>query len=164
MSSLDFSSLVPIEIYIPIMGKHYRLREASAGAAAQYKSQQMKAGKWSEDGRIIGVDGSAAEVEPLLVSLCLYRVDGPEAAIATDDNGNPDPRHLVPIQQVKAWPNRIQQALYDKALEISDLKPKASKEALLKQKLDAEKELLKLGSNGEDEVKNLSMTTGGGSG
>jgi hypothetical protein len=46
-----------------------------------------------------------ANVEPLLVSLCLFRENGAPVLLAT----------------VRSWPARVVKSLFEKAKEISDL-------------------------------------------
>ena len=87
----------------------YILVEADSETGTMYKNQAMAAGRFSEEGKLAGVNG-LAEVEPLLVSRCLFKLD---AAME---------RHPVTLATVKAWPNRVVKSLYQKAQAMSDLK------------------------------------------
>jgi hypothetical protein len=120
MNGLDFDDLQPIEIAFPIQGKPYVLREASGDAVTKHRSVMLRALKMGANGRPVGIDASAADAEALLVSLCLYDADE-QGHLRLDKNGNPDGRYMVSIPRVKAWPARVQKALFNKIREISDM-------------------------------------------
>lgn len=116
----DFGSLSLIEVPIKnLFGNDYVLREAGEDAAVRFQNAATKAAKMS-DGKVIGVDG-AANAEPLLVGLCLWR---------KDDQG----RYTIQVgeAQVRGWPHRVVKPLYAKAKEISHLEDN-SEEGLQKQ-------------------------------
>jgi hypothetical protein len=135
--------LEPIEIPIKIGGKLYVLREASEGAAVGYRNLAMKAARMSA-GKIVGIDG-AADVEPYLVSQCLFETDG-EGRIKTL-GGSLHRMVNVPITTIREWPSRIVTPLFDKIKEISDLDRETepeTKEELLKQLEEIQDKLQKL--------------------
>lgn len=116
-------------------GVHYTLREASGEARVKYKNAAMNSVTLGEDGKTHRIDG-AANVEPLLVSLCLF-----------DENGKNVPRNVI-----MGWPGRIQSAAFDRIKKISDLDNEVSLDQLKKQreeidalinKKEKEEELLK---------------------
>jgi len=103
-TELNFDDLTPIEIPVRIQGKNYVLREASGDAACRYRNAVLACAQLTPEGKAVSVR-NLADVEPLLVSLCLF-----------DEKGNP-----VSVNQVRKWPARVVKALYEKAKEISDL-------------------------------------------
>lgn len=103
--AFDFSNIVIQEI--PVQGpdgKEYILREAT-GAAAKKFNNARTGGIELKDGKPAGLH-DVGDLEPLLVSLCLF--------------GEPGAR---PVTQkfVESWPARVVTKLYDKAREISML-------------------------------------------
>lgn len=114
MTEIDLGDLQPIEVPYKLGGKSYILKEASGDAVCKYRNALMKSAKMGDDLRVTSVDG-IADVEPLLVSLCLFEV--------TEKGHRP-----VSTADVRAWPNRVQKALFEKVKEISDLEDKEAKE------------------------------------
>ncbi len=109
-NELDFSSLEVI--HFPVRyGKtsHYVLVEPSGDAAVQYRNACLAATQLV-DGQISGVRGMG-DVEPLLVSFCLHE---------RRDDGDLGP--LVKEKIIRSWPARVQKALFNKCIEIGDLK------------------------------------------
>ncbi len=93
-----------IEIPVNIENKKYILREASGAAACSYRNAMIECTQLGPDGKPTKLKG-IANVEPLLVSLCLF-----------DDKNK-----RVPVATIQSWPSRIQKTLFDKAKEISEL-------------------------------------------
>jgi cell division protein FtsB len=155
MSQYDFSSLEVIEQ--PVHGPNkqwYLLREASADAVAKYNSARSRTVK-IEDGEVVGVQG-AGELEPLLVSYCLYHaevvkddegivVEGPdgvpELQLATDSKGRPRLENLSVIQ---SWPGRVVTALHNLAKQISEIDLDDNLESLYKQRRKLDKQIKKM--------------------
>lgn len=106
---LNFDLLTQ-KIPVTIDGVKYELREATGGAACRYRNACVACTSFGPDGKPNGVH-DIADVEPLLVSLCLYT-----------EQGQP-----VPLKTVLGWPARVVSALYREAKAISDLddKPEA---------------------------------------
>lgn len=94
---------------INIAGQRYVIVEASEESAKRYKNTAMRATKFSDKGKPSGVDG-LADVEPLLVSMCLFKVD--EAGMRTP----------VQLSTILRWPHRVVAPIYQKARELSGLK------------------------------------------
>lgn len=92
------------EVPVMISGKSYTLKEASGEAACIYRNTMLKCTRLGVDGKPSSVDG-LADIEPLLVSLCLF-----------DSSGN-----QVPVKTVRSWPSKVVNRLYTKAKEISEL-------------------------------------------
>lgn len=120
--------LTPVEIPVKIGGKNYILREADGAAAVQYRNAMLSCTQIGTDGKPSSVKGMAG-TEPLLVSLCLLTNEPSET------------RRAVMIDEVKAWPYRIQKGLYDKAKEISELEEEDTEESLLKERAKIDKKL-----------------------
>jgi len=96
--------LQPRQIKVEIGDKSYVLKEASEDAAAKYQNALFRSTTLGPDMKPVKVDG-LADIEPLLVSLCLY--DGEE--------------NLVPLDVIRSWPARIVKKLYQWVRENSDL-------------------------------------------
>lgn len=110
MTELSYD-LEPKEIPVTLSSKRgkksYVLREPSTHAATRYRNATLSAAKM-EDGKINGMDG-LADAEPLLVSLCLF---------VPMENRPPEQWATVPIQEVMAFPNRVQADLFAKIKEL----------------------------------------------
>ncbi|MFA5376327.1 MAG: hypothetical protein WC455_11335 [Dehalococcoidia bacterium] len=96
--------LTPQTEPVKLSGKDYSLREASGDAATKFANARLSCIKLGPDGKPQTVRG-IADVEPLLVSLCLF-----------DESGK-----NVPEATVRSWPARVQKVLYDRAKEMSHL-------------------------------------------
>jgi hypothetical protein len=125
MNTLDFSDLQPIEIEVKVGPVTYILTEASGGAAIKYRNALMRASKLEKDkegNEAFVYDGSReygiADADAVLVSNCLY-FPGKDGKLVLS-NGIPDQSYLVPINIIRGWPVRVQDALYRKIKEISD--------------------------------------------
>ena len=104
IADLVFDDLEPVEVSVSIGGNPYILREASGGAACQYRNALIECTKLGPGGIPTALKGIAS-VEPLLVSLCLF-----------DDKNK-----RVPVAAIEKWPARIQKALFERAKIISEL-------------------------------------------
>lgn len=111
---LDFSDLKPVQIPVKLPavyanGSTFMLCEASAGAAKAYRNAATKMAKFTMDGdkpKVTGI-GDIGNLEPIVVSECLFRVGG---------NGE---LSSVTLPFVEGLPERIVKQLYDRAMEIS---------------------------------------------
>lgn len=156
---LDFSDLASQEVRVPIGNKVYVLREPTGDAVVKWRNAQLRSSKMV-DGKLSSIDGMA-DAEPLLVSLCLFECrpqpDGTEV------------QYIVKENTVRAWPNRVQRALYDKVMELGHLNESGeeTKETLREQIKDLQEKLHKLEVNGvteqEELAKNLLCATTDGS-
>ena len=129
---IDYGDLSLIQIPVRIGGGAYVLQEADEAAAVAYQNAATKAARFNEDGNLTGVDG-AADVEPLLVSRCLFD-RSPAGGV-----GSP-----VPLDTIKKWPARIVSKLFEKAKEISQLDTAETVEKLEKQIARSQARLVKL--------------------
>jgi hypothetical protein len=126
--SLIFDDLQPIQKTVKVGETNYILKEASAATAAQYRSACVRAARM-QDGKVVGMEG-IGEVEPLLVSLCLF-----------ETNKEGQIFRSVPITTVKSWRARIVKILFEKAKEISELDEKETEEILTKRLTEIQKKL-----------------------
>lgn len=107
------------------VGKNfYTLSEATGDAAVKYRETLLRSTKLNDDGKPSGFNG-LSEIEPLLVSLCLYQGFPPPML---PDGLTPDPKALVPVTRIKRWPSRIYRGFYKRIREISDLVEEEDKE------------------------------------
>lgn len=114
---LDFSDLSVKELNVKVGENTYVLREADGDAACKYRNAKMACLSMSDDGKLLAKDGMA-DIEPLLVSLCMRQISSTGVLAPS----------TVPIETVRSWPARILEALYDKAVEISNLGTSKNKE------------------------------------
>jgi len=107
MSELRFDDITPIEEKIHIGGGEYILREMSGDAAVKYDNARLNRYEY-QDGKLTKIR-DLADMEPLLVSLCLFMEDG-----------------KTPVSEatIRAWPCRVQKALHERAKQINDMDQK----------------------------------------
>ncbi len=138
----DDMDIAPREVEFKLGGVQHVLKEASADAARRYRNTAVKAAKMS-DGKVTGLDG-VADVEPLLVSLCLFK---------REEKGDKP----IKLDDVLKMPSRVTKRMFERAKEISDLDEGADEESLRKQiaalqqqldKVVAAKETVKNGQSG----------------
>jgi hypothetical protein len=153
LQPMDLGDLPAVEVKVRRGGKTYVLREADGEAARQYRNAAIRAARMT-DGEVTGIDG-AADVEPLLVSLCLYYAND-AGTITLAPNGLPDKRTLVPLGVIKSWTAAQQKSLFDRAVEISGLRDEQETvESLEKQIGKLQKQLTKLRAKGKDSAADL---------
>ena len=102
-NELNFDT-TPTRLPVKIDGVEYTLQEANGKAACIYRNTMLKCSKLGPSGKVSSVEG-LADVEPLLVSLCLF-----------DSANNP-----VSLEKVLSWPSRIIKPLFENAKQISEL-------------------------------------------
>jgi len=108
MNDLDFDALEPIELPVKYKGKNYVLREATGEASVAYRNARLDCTQYNESGEISSIRGLAS-IEPLLVSLCLFKVN---------PAGSVEP---VTVEELSSWPARVQDKLFAKAKLISGM-------------------------------------------
>lgn len=142
--AMEFDSLEPIiiPVSIKVKGKsggeetrRYFLHEGSEDVACKYQNAATRAARFT-DNKVTSYEG-IADIEPYLVSLCLYRADD-NGQFPYDRDGRPDPRKLIPLQTIRTWKPKIVRSLFDKAKEISNL------DSGTKTVADIDKEILSL--------------------
>lgn len=144
---LDLDDLTPVEIPFSYQNKPYLLCEATEAVAVAYKNKLTRAVKLGPDGKPTSVE-DIASVEPFLVGGCVYTVKS---------DGTKDKQ--VGESAVQQWSYRLTSRLYAKAQEISNLEVGAdSKDALVRQRVELDRRIAALESNG-DALKNVSSAT-----
>jgi hypothetical protein len=145
-SALVFNDddLTLVEVPVKIRNEDYILKEADGNVACQYRNASTRCARMN-DGKVTGVDG-VADVEPFLVSLCLFKVLSTGARVPVD------------VKVVRSWPSRIIKPLFDRAKEISKLDEDDSEVSLTEQIKKLNERLTKL-----RESKNPTNTTTTGS-
>lgn len=101
---IDFDTIEEIQIPVKIKGKNYTLREATGDVASDYINARYKRVTYSADGRSRKL-GDMGDLQPLLVSGCLYDEDGEQ----------------VDEDLIRSWPARVQRTLFERATEISQI-------------------------------------------
>jgi len=102
---MRFDDITPIEVEVFVGKEKYVLRETSGAARAIYDNARLACYEYQE-GKLVKVH-DIADVEILLVSLCLFKVEDGVTPVST--------------MTLKKWPSRIYKALYDRAREISGM-------------------------------------------
>jgi len=121
------------------------LREASGDVAARYRDAMMRCTTLGPNGRAVKIEGMAG-TEAVLVAGCLFYAD----------TNKP-----VPIDVIRSWPNRVQEALHKKAKEISELdREDETVEGIESQITDLQKRLaeVKAGKGPSKNVPNATMS------
>ena len=129
------------EIPVKIKGKRYVLREAGEDATCRYRNALARCSKMGPEGNVQSIDGPIADVEPLLVSLCMFEQ-------LPDGTGYKDKSILTGL--VRSWPGRIVKQLFERIQDISDMGE--DKESLQKQMTEIQKKLQKMSA--EELAKN----------
>lgn len=126
--------VTPVEVPVKIGGVDYILRSANGDTTIKYRNAQMAATRLGPDGKVCGLDGMA-DVEPLLVSMCLKRKIPNEKI--------PGEWKLAHVSEadVRAWPPKVLEKLYDTARVISGLKDDESLEGMEKQLAELQKRI-----------------------
>ncbi len=114
MSEVLSLDLVGNQADVVIGGENYVLKEATGEVAKQYRNSALRSVRLGSTGKAETVIGDGLAIaEPLLVSLCLFKVK------TLADNSV---KHLpVKLDTVLSWPNRVIKPLFNKVKEISDL-------------------------------------------
>jgi hypothetical protein len=114
-----YDDLEPVVVPVTIKGQKYNLREALEDAAVKINNARAGAARFTggELNRVHGV----GELQPLAVSLCLFKVDA---------NGG---ETAVSVETVKRWPTRIVKDLYDRLISISGMDEKKTVEQIDKE-------------------------------
>ncbi len=117
--AIVFDDINEIIIPVKIAGEDYTLHEATGDAECKHRNAFVGCMKELVDGKPKGI-GNIADVEPLLISLCLR-----------DANSR-----LVPESKIRSWPHRVTKTLYDKIRKISDMEEGVETVETLEAKLE----------------------------
>ena len=117
------------DVYLGKARKHYRLREATEAIIIKWRNINLKGAKL-RDGKLVSMEG-AASGEPVLVSLCLFEVDG-------------DKEKPVKIDTIMSWRGVIVQDMYKWIAKVSGLAEEQETEELIKKRIESDTEKLNL--------------------
>lgn len=137
MEPMDFAQFERAEVPITnLFGKNYVLVTPSGGAVLKYESGRMAATKLSEEGKVIGIQSSIVDIEPVLLASCLFEAGSTRAPVTVDF--------------VKSLPNPVFTQLIGKAKELGKIDEKVTEEAITKEikKLTERLKVLRAGEDG----------------
>lgn len=100
---LKLCVLDPTSEHFEMAGRTFLIKEASAGAVAQYRDWQFARTKFAEDGKVQASEG-VAESDLYLLSLCLFE--------PYQYNGEMRNRGIS-LLEIKSWPNSVTTPLVD---------------------------------------------------
>lgn len=112
LEEMMFDNLTPNEVPVRIGTQRYILREASADAARQFRNAAATGAIISE-GKV-QTGERVGDIQPLLVSQCLFKVDEFDEATNAILKVSP-----VPYQMVLNWPDRVVSDLFNAIRDIS---------------------------------------------
>ena len=130
MSDLIFDSIEPKSINVKIGNRVFSLREATAQAACDFQNAVQACTIYNDKGIRCGVK-NLADVDIVLVKACLIEIK---------DGGY----HAVDEGEIRSWPDRIKDKLFQVACEMSNINQPETEEELLKQKAAIERRLAEL--------------------
>lgn len=137
VEELNFDDISLKEIPVSIERKKYVLREATGDTACRYRNAVLHCTELGPEGSPATIKG-LADVEPFLVSLCLFET-------CLDERGNPTSERSVPVSVIRKWPSRVQKALFERAKEISELSEEEEDlESLTKKRKEVNEKIVKL--------------------
>lgn len=146
--SADSDSLKPFEMPFTWDKTDYVVREASEGAALEYRQKYAKALKTGKDGDIVSMDlGAIAETESFLVAKCLFKM-----AKNGTDQVNPHPNEL------RAWPRKVVKRLHKLIMKVSEIRDDDDTIEQIDQQIEElqkrKEQLLNGKASSEEKVKN----------
>lgn len=142
-----FDDITPTEIPVKIGDQQYTLKEATGEIQVKYQNAASACTRLDSRGKFRGVEG-IGDLEPLLVSLCLFNGDGKN----------------VPIETIKGWRGSIQKKLFDKAKQISGMEDIATTRKEITEKIAELQERRQELDEEEQEAKNAPPSTTDGTG
>lgn len=139
-SVMNFDDLAPQEMPFVTKGKQYVLREATGGPVVRYRTAIAKGTKMEaipgdkNSMRITGTDGFA-EHELQLVADCVF--ERVENANEEHRKKFPEGYHFkaVPVQNVRAFPNRVLVWAFDNLKKISGINEGDDTPATIKKRI-----------------------------
>jgi hypothetical protein len=135
---MDYESLVPIEIPVKYKGQTLYLLSADGAVGTLFKNKIIQ---YEANDR-----KDMADIQPWLVSVCLYR-----RKPGTD--GAADLGETVPISFVKTLQHKMMKELFDKAVEIGELIPETETIESLEKKLETLKKQEAARKNGHESTE-----------
>lgn len=140
LEEMIFEDAAPVRIPVRIKGTDYVLCEVSEGGATQWHNKRLASTKMI-NGQLASLEGMA-ELEPLLVSLCLFQPK-------TDSKSDKVTDVPVPIQVVRGFPHKIVKQIFERAKLISGLQQTDTIE-IVKARIKTDTEILKRLEEGEE--------------
>jgi len=136
---LIFESLDCIELPVVVGNQKYILREANGDTAVKFQNARLAKHEYNEDGRLVRLKDTA-DLEPFLVSMCLFMEDG-----------------VTPVSEatIRSWPSHISSKLFDTGKKISHIDEVDDLETLEKQLVQLQNKVEQLRKK-ETPLKNLS--------
>lgn len=138
---MNFDDISLVEVPVTIAGEEYLLVEATEATVCKFRNATFACTQYT-DGKVSSMKG-LANVEPLLVSLCLIWKET---------------RIPVKLKTIESWPNRVVTSLFERAKKISGLNEDESLEKLIEQRDELNEEIEKF-KTAEEAAKNLPETT-----
>lgn len=130
-----------------VMGRDiYWLHEALEEDVVKYNNARAKSARMV-DGKVVGVDG-AADIEPFLVSLCLYKATTDGSFPYLPNGVDPDPKARVPLTWIRKQVGRVVSRLFNRIKAVSELDDE-TEEGLIRQLKDLQDRLVALRKNKE---------------
>ena len=151
LSEIRFDDLTPISIPVTLGAKSYVLKEATGDASTRYKNALMSSTKMGKDGKPSHVEG-LANVEPLLVSLCLFE--------SYEVRGGELKERPVTESFIRGLPGKIQKKLFEKVKEISGLSEEDTLETLEKQQAELSEKIAALREKQQSELRTNTESNG----
>ena len=96
---------------VRIDGKVYLLQEANGGKVIEFRTRAMSCAKMT-DGKVTGIKGDMATLEPWLLSQCLYETEPDGEGFKIKYVHNTTRPVCVPQGTILGWPERIQKTLF----------------------------------------------------
>ena len=126
MSELRFDDITPIEEKVILGGVVYLLRETTGDAYVKYDNARLSRYEY-KDGLLAQIR-DLADMEPLLVSLCMFMEDG-----------------TTPVSEamIRGWPAKVQRALFARVKELSGMDIVESVKSLEEQVEELQKQIVK---------------------
>lgn len=149
----DENDLTPYKEEVVLGKNKFWLHEALEDEAVKYNNARAKAARMM-DGKVVGVDG-VADIEPFLVSLCLYKSRDDGSFPYLPNGTDPDPKYRVPLPWVRKLQARVVARLFARVKTISDLDDD-TEESLTRQLKDIQERLSVLRSRNGNPVGNES--------
>lgn len=130
-NELNFGSLDLVQIPVTIGDRTFILREASSENFCKYLDDRIACSVFDESGKRTGFK-DLSKISMLLLSRCLVETTGGAALPVT-------------YEEVRNWPNKITDKLYNTLKKISEIDQEETKEELVKLKEEVENKLKALG-------------------
>lgn len=133
-SPMEFD-LTRIEVPVTIGKQKYVLKDADGETSVKYRNAKLSAYKLDGAGNVIGYD-KLNDAELILVAGCLYKV-------VADQNGKEE-HHKVSLETVKQFPSKMNEKLFKRAREISEIDQATTIEFLKERRAEIDRQIAEL--------------------